>query len=300
MTAPANASIGSLAKLGMGAAEPVTEFYEFTTESMAKLATIVNPAGIRGRRSIPGERSRAGTYKVSGGFTLNPGPAELANLLPRILGGAAVANVYNPTDSLPSFFVVVDKIAQVHHYTGCKVSKATFRGQEGQPIQLMLEIEGIDETLSAAGSMPAGEPTLDAPYMFFDSAGAITIAGSVYQVKEFEIVIDNMLDGDRFMNSQKRTELPTRGRTVTAQFTVPWTTDELGLYNMPVLGQAASVVLTNGANSCAINVGLLEVPAESPKIVNRDEATLTLRGTCRTQGSGGTLTNEISFTSTNS
>ena len=61
----------------------------------------------------------------------NPAPDELDNLLPRILGAAAVGDVFDVAETLPSFTVFIDKVGDIFQYDDCKCNRATFRASAG-------------------------------------------------------------------------------------------------------------------------------------------------------------------------
>src|SRR6185369_10952800 len=108
--------------------------YEFLHESVRATRTILDTSGIRGTRSHAVERTRTGTYSVAGRIVLQPTPEELAHLLPRILGAAASGTNYAVAETLPDFYLSIDRGAKVFTYAGCKIVKATFFGNEGSPI----------------------------------------------------------------------------------------------------------------------------------------------------------------------
>ena len=115
--------------------------------------------------------------------------------------------------SLPPYFqCVIDRVAKVFTYIGCKVARATFRSAKGQPLEVAVEIAAIKESIGAAGSFPALALDAAAPFVFTD--GVLTLGGTVYQVEEFETTIDWHLKLDRYMNSQYRTDLVSTDLTV--------------------------------------------------------------------------------------
>ena len=285
------ASVSALAKMGMGAADPVTQAIEFLNEGLQKRGQIVETAGIRGTRSHPKERTREGTFTIDGQISMNPCPDELDFLLPYIVGGSESSDDFPLAETLPEMYISVDRIAKVFTYAGCKVNKATFRGREGQLLELSLEIMGKTEAVANSGTFPALTLTTAPPYIFHDCV--MTIEATAYQIFDWEIVIDNKLNGQRFTNSQSRTDIPAMDREVTVTVTVPYTSTEADLHDKAShkTGVAATCVFTNGARSLTFTTPALQKASESPTVPSRDqEIRLRLGFTARSSGGTAELT----------
>jgi hypothetical protein len=274
-------SQGFQSQLGIDTVSPVTRGYEFESCQITKAGTIIDSSGIRGSRSHHSERTREGNYTIEGLIELYPSPADLSYLLPLVLGGTPEGTAYPLADSLPAFYVTVDKVAQVFIYAGCKVNKATFSGSQGQPMKLALEITGQTETAGAAGSFPA--VTLDnaAPLIFSDTT--LTLLGAARQVKQWAVTIDNSLEV-RFANSTSATAITAKDRQVSLQCQNPFTSAEVDLYGQTLGGASASLVLANAGSSLAFNFVTLQFPARGPMVPGREEITLTLSGIARKVG----------------
>ncbi len=212
--------------------------------------------------------------------------------MPYILGATGTSGTfgtqYTLTDTLPTFYLVKDLSTAVYTYNGCVVSKATFRGRKGEHVEAEIEIAGVDESQGAAGSFPSLSLSTEQPWQFFASAAGITLNGTGnILADEWELVIDNMVDKERFFNSQVRTAIPALDRDVTFKAMLPFTSTELALYNaMNPPGVAASVVFTNGSNTLAFNMASLIIPAKTPVIQGKKkEILLPLEGVVRKLGS---------------
>lgn len=279
-------SMGFATQLGIGSDTPVTTELEFQSANLGKVARVLDSNGIRGTRSIPKERVRDGIYEISGSISLTPSPAELDAILPWITGTAKdESNQFPLAESLLSQYVSIDRVAKVFTYGGCVVSRATFRGSEGSLLQVTLDIEGKTETIGNAGTFPSLTLDSGSPYTFTDAV--LTIGGTPYQCREFELVIDNQVR-PRHMNSLSRTEIPAARRMVTTRFVVPYTSSETSLYSMGVGGAAASLVLTNGAYSISFAFANIVNPATGDSIAISgpdEELFLTLSGQARSSGS---------------
>ena len=289
------ASVGSQAKLGVGPTSPVTEPLEFLSESLRATKTILDTSGIRGTRSHSSERTRGGTYAVSGSITMNPSPSELNDLLEYIMGGTPTVGTpvgkttFPLGETLPAaFFVTVDRVAKVFTYNLCKIVRATFRASEGSLLEVTIDVEGGTETVANAGTFPALTLGTDAPFVFHD--GVLTMQAGARAIKDFELIIDNVADTTRFMNSQTRAEIPIIDRVVTLRCTTAYTSSETALYDQAVAGAAANMTLTNGNYSLNFDIpGVLQVPAATPIVSSKGEILLAMEGVARKSGSSAEL-----------
>ncbi len=278
-----SASMGVTAQLGLGVASPVTEMYEFMKDSVMLKETISDLSGIRGTRSRPKERSKITKREVGGQLVMQPTPAELALLLPRILGAAAVGTTFALAETLPVFFQTSDRVTKVVTYNGCVVNKATFKAAVGGPLELTLDIIGKDETVANAGTFPA--LTLDEtaePFILAELA--LVIGGTTYKCDQWESVIDNALEV-RFGNSLIATEINPTDRNVTMSTRVPYA-DAGTLYGSGSTGLAVTATFTNGGSATSIlfSYAALEFPKETPVVDGRGEIWTPINGVSRMSG----------------
>lgn len=283
------AAMGPQAKLGLGAANPVTEAFEFLRDTVELEEVIIDASGIRGTRSVPKERSRSSQRMVKGQLVMNPTPVELANILPRILGAAAAGTTFALAETLPSFYMTSDRVTKVHTFSGCVVNKATFKGAVGAPLELTLDIMGVDETLGNPGTFPS--LTLDItspPYILPDLA--LTIGGPAFTCDQFTLEIDNKLEV-RFGNSLTPTAINPTGREITLDTRVPFA-DAGSLYGTGSSGLAVNATFTNGGVSCLFAMAAVLFPKLSPVVDGRGEIWLPIKGPARKSGS----TNELIVT----
>ena len=289
-------SLGVAAALGMngntslttGAA--VAEAYEFLNCQLAVDQPVIVTEGMRGTRMHPQERTRSGLITPSGTLTLQPSHSDLSNLMPRIVS-PVTGNNYTVADSnLPPYFqAVVDYVAKVFTFIGCKTARARFHGSAGQNLGLDLDIEAITYSIGNSGTFGNTTVAASAPYVFYD--GTLTINNTTYQVIDWETIIDWHLLTDRFLNSQTRSDLPSTDLTVSTRMTLPWNSDTVSLYNGngsvagSVAGQSANIVFaysgTNGGN-CTFTYQNLIFPAnKSPTVGAKTEIGLALSAQSR-------------------
>ena len=283
--------MGWQGQLGMGTIVTITEAYEFKSESLASERTVIKTAGMRGTRAQVFERVRQGTLAPGGSIVLEPTHAELINLLPRILGGAVIAKTVLLADTLPNFWVMVDRGAKVYTYNSCVCDKGIFRGSEGQFLELQMDVEGLTETIGAAGSFTGGL-TIDAnpPWTFFD--GVLTLNSVALPIFDFELTVDNMLKKDRFVNGQTRAFLMPMDRVVTLKITTPYSVAGSAFYDGVGASISGTLVFTNGAVTLTFTLEDTWFPAKKSPVLTRkdDEIKMTLEGQVFSTAGGSELT----------
>ena len=250
----------------------------------------MDTAGIRGTRSHPKERTRDGTYTVSGTITTHATPAMLDLWLPRILGTAESADSFVLGEGLIEFDVLIERVARRFQYTGCKVNKATFRSTAGGLLELSIDIIGKAEVVSAT-VFPTITAPIDPPYVHHDCVW--THQAATHIITEVEVVIDNMVQA-RFSNSQTATDVSPRDRIISINATTPYTSTEVGLYGINTGTAATSTLIyTNGGYVTTFTFAVIQVPDQSPVNESRDgEIFLRHRGVAKTS----TTTKELVVT----
>lgn len=283
-------SQGALAKLCLDTAAPIDTNsipFDFLSFSGGAEHQIIRTEGIRGTRSRNKERRRRGLQVVQFTVTLNPSPTELDWLLINAIGFSESTNVFTPTESLPTFVVCLDRVAKVHTYAGCVVSRATFSGRAGQPLQLALDILAVSETEGASGGFPA--LTFDTDTMYVLSDGVLTLQSSARTFDDFSLTIDNKAVS-RWMNSRTATSIDATDREVLFSCSTPYTSSETDLYTTPAgssAGAAGTLTFTNGNQSVEFAfANLIADPAKAPPVNGRGEILLPL--TYRAEKSGST------------
>ncbi len=287
--------MGYATQLGIDTANPVTLRFDFQSEGLMLDEEMPDTNGLRGTRSRAVERIRQGIRRVHGPLTLEPTAVELSHLLQWILGGTPTGSptvTYPLADGLQSRYVTIDRVSKVFTYSGVYVNRATIRGTQGQPLQVLLDLLGQDEAVANSGTFPA--LTLDVantPFMFYDLS--LSVAGSTYQPRDWEITIDNALDADRFFNSQTATAIAPRDRHITTRFPLPYG-DANALYGTGGPGGVAYVAtFTNGGAVLTFTAGKAIFPRKSPTVPGREEILIPVEAVLYKSGSTVELTTTL-------
>lgn len=264
-------NVGKCVQFGAGASSADHQFEVLWPFDFGKRGTLVESNGLRGTRERFSTNVNLGTYTVGGRVPMDVRPDTIDFWAYRILGGEEAADVFEPAEALPTFVVAADRGADVCTAAGCKVATAEFSGQSGEDLRLEMDIEGLTETIGAAGSFPAISATLSVEQPFIFHQGVLTLGGSAYPFRRFRLTINNALVLDRFMNTQSRSALPEGDRIVTLQTDNPWTTTEkAALYDVAIAGLSATLVFTNGTNVLTFTFGNLKVAVQPPTVQGRE------------------------------
>lgn len=262
-----------------GSATPL----RFKSESLAKQSTILNDSGMDGSASEHSELSREGQSTVSGQITLDWSPTGGAVLLPLILGGTPSGTTFPLADTAPAAWQYqIDRVSEVFNYTDVRVNKATWKGQSGGPVEVLLDLLGVDEVLVAAGAGQAFVVPLDPGYVFSDLA--ISVTGDARSIFDIELTVDNRL-ASRYANSKVPTRIARSAkRQVAVSFTTPFGPDEVDLYNVALGGIEVILTATNGNYSTVWAMGKVQFPAMSPVVPGQGEIPLKMTGIARMFG----------------
>lgn len=258
---------------------------DFISSTLGVDEEFVDTSGLRGTRARAIERLRAGIRRCDGQIKCNPSAIELAILLPWALGGTVSGTSYPLGEVMPSRNVFVDKVQKNHLFSLCYVDKFTIHGVQGMPLEMTVDVIGTDETVSAAGTggtFPAlALDVANAPFMFQDLAMAVNSV--TYFVKDFTLTVDNVLDKDRFYNSQTRTAVIATDRHVSLNLQLPYG-DASAAYGAGAGGLAAVATFTNGGASLT-HTFVKAVFPRKPIEVARPEIIVPFQGLAMKSGS---------------
>lgn len=277
-------SMGHQAKAASDVALPFdvsSEPFEFESEDVKRVGSEIDSAGIRGTRQHFNERTRDGLNRYGGPLTVCFTPTLASQWLKRIQGDNVTGSdpiTYNPAETIPSFWLMFDRVAKVFQYNSCKVNRAEFICSPGQILKCNLDIKALSETVTNAGTFPALTMPTDAPYIFAD--GTITIQGSSRTLLDIRVTVDNVVEERYAAGSNDPSALNEGDRIIKVSCRNPFTSDETDLYNQ-ASNAAISLAFTNGTKSLTFNLAAVKFPPMSPTVRDKKEIPLMLEGTSR-------------------
>ncbi len=289
MALNSTASMGHQAKAGIkeettyGTTVTVDYGIPFVSENVRAVGSIIERVGIRGTRQHIADDTRTGPTRVGGPLVIEPSPEDMAVLLPWLLGADASGTTYDLAETLQSFTFSVDRVAKVFVYGGCVIARASITGQVGSMLRWALDLIAQSETVNNAGTFPAITINATTPYIISDMT--LTLGGSSRQCNGFELVIDNGIVADRFMNSLNIVDAPSEDQLIALTTTHPYTSTNTDLYAQALAGAAGTLALATAGYATSFAFGTLQVPRESPTVGSKAEIMLPLSMMARKTGS---------------
>ena len=253
---------------------------EFVSHDMKETREIVEDEGLRGTRTRALERIAVGQIKVGGSITMHPTPAEMAVVLPYVMGNSALVL----TDPMQDVTIVIDTVTKLYTYVG-RFSSAHMTGEPGKMITLKLNFVGKTLVTASGGSLSAAPDITVRPYMFSDAGSGLTIASTTYSIDKFDLGIDNKIE-PTYMQGQTATDLEPTDRVVTLGVQTKYTTAESGLLDLAQAGPliatplTGSIGFTNGTNSMSFTFGALVAMSETVTTPGRQHLRLPLNYHC--------------------
>lgn len=271
-----------------------SESYEFKYERLIQVPLIRSTEGIRGTRQESKEQTRGGHNTVGGPIVLSPHPLLLDLWLPRILGGAEVANSFPFAESLPSFGVLINRVTENYEYKDCYVNMAMFEGAAGpgnslELLSLTLDIWALSRVTGTSAPAVDIATTATAADPYKQSECAFSINSTAREVKRWRLLIRNHLQR-RWVNSVNATAICPRAFSAVLELVMPYETTQSGITALSQDGVAGSVTITNSTVSTSFTFGTLEGETPDPHIVGKTEIDVTARFTARKSGSTDAVT----------
>lgn len=256
-----SAQLGIAEEVTPGTAVTPDRFYEFNSESLALDIERIESAGLRPNRRVLGASDWvAGRQGVSGDIELEVQPNGFGRLIKHMLGsvatttpsGATNARLHTGTigaldgDSLTIQVgrTGVDGTTRSFTYAGCKINEWELSCSVDEFLMLTLGIDGMTET-TATALASAAYPSVNVPLVW--TQGAVTVAGSAFDVTAFSLSGSNGLATDRYFISattpnSKRQQLESTLREYTGTLEAEFT--DLTAYNRFVNGTTAALTAT--------------------------------------------------------
>lgn len=266
-------------------------------ESLLGVTNHINTEGMTGTVSEMAERTREDQQVIAGDLNFHVSPVMLAWWLPKILGAAAVGNVYDLAETLPVLYAMVYRQLKVFTYNQLYVNKAIFRGRSGGFIDMIVTVLGVDRTPADPAGFPAIAVPTDLPLIFDEMV--CTIDSTVRKVFDFELTIDNKLVA-RYANSTVATDIQrSDNRMIGLKFTSPFSADEYDLYDVAVdTGMDVQLYWAPSGTgySTLFDMPCVQVPPRDPLAGSKGEIPLIIDGRARAKTVTGTLIRELQVT----
>ena len=276
---------GFQSQLGIDSSNPVTKRQDFQSSTLGLDEEFIDTNGLRGTRSRSVERERQGVRRVDGNIRMQPTAVELSEILQWFLGGTPTGTptvTYPLADTIPSRTVQIDKVTKVMTYATCYCGRATISGSQGEPLNFDLDVLGLDESEGNSGTFPSlSLDTANAPFCLFDCV--VQVNSTTYLARDVTITIDNVIDRNRFYNSQTLTAVVAMDRHIGVNLTLP-AGDAMAVYGLGAGGTQVVVTATNGGAVLTMTFVKVVFPRK-PIAVDRGEILLPMVGTAMKSGS---------------
>ncbi len=211
---------------------------EILYETLATKRNLQHTEAITGTTSRLISGVRAKSYLTQGVIALQASPANLALVLPLILGGTPSGNSFPLGSVLPTFDVLVYRESGIFQYSNLRVAQAVLRGKTSNGgessdfMELLLVCVGEQEIITETGGVspwPASEPSLPTtaryvPYAFYEST--FELNNTEIAIEDIKLTIDNQL-AIKFYNERYPTCIRSTGRKIMMEASSPFTCEAL-------------------------------------------------------------------------
>jgi hypothetical protein len=287
---------GAASQMGFDTANPVTVRQNFLDCGVVSRGKTEDMNLLRGTRSRSKEATRQGIQRCGGPIRTNPTAIEMQSWLPWILGTPVSGTTYALAEAIATRFLSIDRsnylfggtAGKVYTYSGAGINRATWKAaQGGIPLELSVEVVAQTEAVGIYSSFPVlALDIATKPWLFTDLT--LTIGGTPYNCRDFELTLDNKIDTERFLNSLTLTGLYGTDRIVSLSTHVPYAGAE-ALYNSGGSGVSCTAVFTNGVDVLTFTLGSLVFPQGSPPGNERNETFLPVTGEAYMSGANKEL-----------
>ena len=277
-----------------------SERYEFMPpHTVGKIGRLIGGTGIWGGLYPLSTRARTGHEFFYGVWKLNPSAGYFSTLLPYLVGteDQTTPGLFVPSDCPNPFGLLCYRDLESgttlsFEYQDCRVAwweiesrAAQFREGEGidedapDLLTLTMFIIAMQETFTA---WPATEPDLpegDEYYPYAIHDGTYTLESDTRDIFGFKLRYDNRLQ-PVYAHSLTPIGVVPRGRRITLDVELPWTADNIDLYNAGYAGDTAVIALALPGNegTTDITISNLKSPPRSPVIPSDGPIPLVLQG----------------------
>lgn len=209
-------------------------------------------------------------------ITMYPTRAELATLLPLAGLAESPAGTFTASDTLPSFDLQIDRVAEAHLYDDSYVDVFILSGQRGRkPLKVQMQIVSKEEEDTSFSASPA---TAQAPIAFID--GNITSGGFNFMSADrlfdrFALVLNHKV-ASRFNNNETADYIVPTDHDYSLGISIPYTATHKDIYDAFTSatrheGAAGTLQFSRGGLDTLITMGNLKWQANPPAIPGKPE-----------------------------
>lgn len=271
----------ALAKLGIGAADPVTIPLNFRVFEPGITLELRDTNATRGVYEKDGNRVVQARAVVQPRFSAEPTTTELAAILAWGMYGTPTGSgtVSYPLGNTPAarFVNFFPNNGDPFFASNCGVDRMTIAGAQGEPIRCDLDLLGT--TYDTAHTFPAlvyDQTT----HPFVLAQLVLTLGGVSRQTREFQLDVEHNLDRNRFLNSLTLTALVPLRRVIRLTVDVP-SGDNPGFWDDGLAAMTGSAVFTNaGGGVLTITFQDIRFQPVSPQFPQDGEGYIRLVGEC--------------------
>jgi hypothetical protein len=234
------------------------EIYFPITCGLMEVQEHVIVPGTRGSRALFPDQTVRGNRQAGGSMRLKFGPVDLDKWLPRILGAAEDSNEFKVANTVPWFNCLVDKgQGKFFEYRDCKVARATFSGQSGGVVDMMLDIVAKkEEEYTDAWPTISFSPDLGTRPLRF-AEGSLTIDSINILFESFSLVIDNLISPRFYAGDDAATCVDEDRRIVTLSVPAAHTSVAKELYKRGFEGLAGAMAWSADNMSTSVALPML-------------------------------------------
>lgn len=234
--------------------------------------------GKRGTRQPYECRSRIVAERILGGFSIKPTDTEIDWIVERMIGDNITgypAGSASPGETLPQWHIWVDKGGeQTFLYSPVLFGSVTISGAELAELIWRCELVGTAET-QPSDLTPV--PLVDCDNQFIFSDCELTIGGTAYSIKSFDLTIDNQFGDGQYENNTQRSIFESEGIAVGLDIVAAYRSDTKALYRRGIAGDDnCTLEITDGTNTYTFTFGNLKAPATGPTVPSVGEITQSL------------------------
>ncbi len=272
-------SVTALAKLGIGASDPVDFGLNFTTFDPGVKRTLHDANGTRGTFWKDGNRFSEDRTIVAPRLSTEPTAPELAKILAWVMGGTPTGSTtitYPWSDTPASRNVHFKPKAGEEWFLGnVAVDQCTLSAQTGGG--LTCDIDMVGQTYSSTRTdFPAitYDQTLQ-PFLL--SKLTLTVGAVARACRSFTLNIQGGMDRDRFLNSQTLTALQRLSAGFGVTFDVPSGDNASQFWASGIAGAALTAVFVNASSATlTIDIANMKWEGDSPVHAAGSEGFLTI------------------------